>query len=175
MRPSQSHDRLSLLRLPAELRNRVWELALIDTHPIVVDQSNYRQPALLRTCSQIRNEAAAIYYEQNTFADDISDLDFTADFTFAQHAGQYDAKIFMFGHVSRASWQNLVRACKRFHGGGCNGLRYTGTRPVEWRLAARAFDLVHALRHTRWEETEQALNVFKATVAESNPTRWRWE
>lgn len=76
-----------LLRLPAELRNRIYELVLVinghlevdpnfDAHapfPFPGEASELRmievikEPALLRSCSEIRTEATEMYYTQNTF------------------------------------------------------------------------------------------------------------
>ncbi|KAF2831490.1 hypothetical protein CC86DRAFT_402011 [Ophiobolus disseminans] len=63
-----------LLRLPAELRNRIYELALnqgnIQLFPgIQADSRPEDKPelALLRTCRQILSEASPIFYSINTF------------------------------------------------------------------------------------------------------------
>lgn len=82
-----------LLNLPAELRNRIYELTLVKGEPVKIlqillpQQSSVRrshtartmmqmkaenkdlarEPALLHTCQQVRNEATAIYYGGNTF------------------------------------------------------------------------------------------------------------
>lgn len=66
-----------LFKLPAELRNRIYEYALTDDkQPLVVvhtwlSVSNgyglCMQPALVRTCRAIRNEALSIFYSSNEF------------------------------------------------------------------------------------------------------------
>ena len=62
-----------LLLLPAELRNRIgfevlavgdfWKEYILtcDEDEIVIDRNEYLQPALLRTCKQIREEASKMY------------------------------------------------------------------------------------------------------------------
>lgn len=56
------------LRLPAELRNRIYDYALIERkQPIVVRVATTRPPALLSTCKTIRNEAIKIWATRNFF------------------------------------------------------------------------------------------------------------
>ncbi|KAK5124760.1 hypothetical protein LTR85_001473 [Meristemomyces frigidus] len=54
-----------LLLLPAELRNCIYELAI--TACTFIWMKDARQPALTRTCRQIRGESLPIFYECNTF------------------------------------------------------------------------------------------------------------
>lgn len=63
-------------KLSAELRNRIWEFAIIEEDPIrvVSPPAGLRatavdciQPAITRTCAQIRNEALGMFYAKNTF------------------------------------------------------------------------------------------------------------
>lgn len=50
-----------LLELAGEIRNRIYRYALLVTStPIDITANNFQQPPLLRTCPQIRNEAASI-------------------------------------------------------------------------------------------------------------------
>ena len=60
-----------LMRLPAELRLRIYDYALTeDTYVMLLNDEGAKtgQPALLRTCRQIRNEALDLYYSSNVFA-----------------------------------------------------------------------------------------------------------
>lgn len=71
------------LDLPAELRNRVYHLSLVESHPI---QAIYRggredesiwvkppeQPALTFTCKKVRQETLPIFFGQNSFVFDTS-------------------------------------------------------------------------------------------------------
>ena len=64
------------LDLPAELRNRIYHLAL--TRPDTINVTSFdiakpqfnssaTQPALTQICRQIRNEALPVFYNQNCF------------------------------------------------------------------------------------------------------------
>lgn len=62
-----------MMKLPAELRNRVHELVLVDdTKPSNIRSGKSEDPALLRTSRQIRFEARAIYYCLNEFSLSVS-------------------------------------------------------------------------------------------------------
>ncbi|GIZ43609.1 hypothetical protein CKM354_000682800 [Cercospora kikuchii] len=66
-------------KLPAELRNRIWELAVVNEQPLevsftfepddeiafsLIDKST---SSLLVTCKQVRDECASMFYNRNTF------------------------------------------------------------------------------------------------------------
>lgn len=64
-----------ILALPAELRNQIYQEVFVDRWNVLVRtieradwlQRKWSPPALLHTCSEIRNEASAVYYGGNTF------------------------------------------------------------------------------------------------------------
>lgn len=63
-------DESPLSRLPPELRNTIYEYALSNAEPIVINQLEcrlWRPPALLRCCSKLQNEASGLYYGSNIF------------------------------------------------------------------------------------------------------------
>ncbi|CAK4033158.1 Hypothetical predicted protein [Lecanosticta acicola] len=62
---AQSRKRINFFDLPAELRTVIYEHALGQKERIRVPKS--ASPSLLRTCTQIRNEASSIYYSTNSF------------------------------------------------------------------------------------------------------------
>ncbi|KAK5112303.1 hypothetical protein LTR85_011575 [Meristemomyces frigidus] len=63
------HQDSPLLKIPPELRNIIYDLVLTSDKPIdTQDTAAARVSALLATCTQIRREAAPIFYGQNTFS-----------------------------------------------------------------------------------------------------------
>lgn len=62
-------DSLFLSKLPAELRNRVYELVLVHRREIKVNSRQRLRDhrAILQTCKKIRQEASKIYYTRNAF------------------------------------------------------------------------------------------------------------
>lgn len=76
-------DSSLLSTLPAELRNAIYEMAVLEEDAIDVNIKpvssrspnsdsghwpSWKPPALLQTCRQVRSEAAPIFYGNNTFA-----------------------------------------------------------------------------------------------------------
>lgn len=78
-------DASPLNKLPAELRNNIYELALhnpggidIDVmfaNKIITAQASQQLLALTETCKQIRQESLPLFYATNTFSFATSDLD----------------------------------------------------------------------------------------------------
>lgn len=61
-------DYSPLSRLPAELRNYIYELVCVTDNPIIISfRYFWDPPMLLQTCRQLRAEAAPIYYGDNIF------------------------------------------------------------------------------------------------------------
>ena len=68
--------RCKFIELPAELRNRIYRLALLEPDAIKInDSSTPQEPSLLSACRQIRQEAISIYYGENHFELQVADLD----------------------------------------------------------------------------------------------------
>lgn len=69
-----------LLALPAELRNRIYEFAIVESTPIDMVMrkrtGSDAQPGLTRTCRQIRQETLQMFFQDNVFRFDCdNDLD----------------------------------------------------------------------------------------------------
>ncbi|KAK4622091.1 hypothetical protein CLAFUW4_06607 [Fulvia fulva] len=58
--PPAPSKQCHLLELPAELRNRIYEL-------VVADHTSIHQPNLMRTCRQTRGEALSLFYSTHIF------------------------------------------------------------------------------------------------------------
>lgn len=76
-------DQSPFIRLPPELRDDIYEMVLVQDHPIGISQppdsktSRVSFAALLQTCHQIRNEAIAIFYSSNSFVISTPGANFT--------------------------------------------------------------------------------------------------
>lgn len=75
-----------LLELPAELRNRIYRDVLVSDH-VGIEAHTFSQPAMLKTCCQIRSEATSIYYIESTFYVGADDFDHRLLAAFCQQAG----------------------------------------------------------------------------------------
>jgi len=109
-------QRLSLLILSGELRNKIYEYVLVRRGYIIVDRCNLAAPALLTTCGQIRNEASGYYYQLNTFRVICWDTDYSALFAFHQRTHSHrvnDLKIVYRGNTN--GWNGLLKALRVVH------------------------------------------------------------
>ena len=64
-----------LLDLPSELRNKIYELALISDEPVHVYGGSVGRPPLLRACKQIAIEASGIFFANNRFIAHLAGVD----------------------------------------------------------------------------------------------------
>ncbi|KAK5127349.1 hypothetical protein LTR85_006688 [Meristemomyces frigidus] len=68
-----------LLALPPEMRNRIYRACLVEgdisIHSDDAGNDLPTEPAILRTCRQIRDEAESILYQENTFDFTVEDHD----------------------------------------------------------------------------------------------------
>ncbi|KAK3710461.1 hypothetical protein LTR37_010304 [Vermiconidia calcicola] len=80
--------------LPAELRTLIYQFALTEDGEIAITR-HLKQPPLLRTCRQVRNEALQLWYTSNTFYIDVSDCDDTELYAFEQHLRNIDVDVWL--------------------------------------------------------------------------------
>lgn len=72
---SPTNSASPLLNLPPELRNRIYRFALIEPNTVHVHRAgwSFHQPALLKSCRQIRHEALGLFYLENKICTEIRD------------------------------------------------------------------------------------------------------
>lgn len=65
---------LFLMDLPRELRNKIWRASVVSDTTFVFpeDELGREQPDLAMVSRQVRNEVLKLFYEENTFAIDVS-------------------------------------------------------------------------------------------------------
>ena len=140
------------LQLPAELRNTIYELALVEQSPIPVDKEVNRlngfpdEPSLLRLCSSIRNEAIGIWLKSNEFAFTVTDCDADVLNRWAAYCDSFgfgDIKIsIILEHTSYFdSWHNLLHWCRAIFQG-------KGARMVAWNDDMNQYE--RAVSNAHW-------------------------
>lgn len=113
-----------LLKLPGELRNRIYRSALLEQPYVTVGRAAFVEPGLLLVCHQIRREAAPIYYGENKFRipapnyDSATCLRWMAKRTALSL--KYDVRIqcsLTLGNGSdrQPDWENALQWLHRFH------------------------------------------------------------
>ncbi|KAK5111965.1 hypothetical protein LTR85_011712 [Meristemomyces frigidus] len=147
------------LSLPPELRNAIYEYALLGPSSIEVNP-DFKIPGPLVACQQVRNEALGIYYKLNTFSIVVEDCDATLLNLWTQHCckiGQleYDLAILVDGD---ANWDNLVKWVKAIWAGDGSRrlLEVEGMSELEQSICA-AHDIGYELTHSKWQGCEDAL------------------
>jgi len=112
---AKNRESSRLLQLPPELRNRIYEHAVFDN--VVMITPSLKQPSLLHSCKQIREEALGIFYA-NEFKLHIQDCDAGLLMAFSVHlkdVGHEDG-VMRFS-VGGKNWNNLQQWCLRIWAG----------------------------------------------------------
>ncbi|KAK5121072.1 hypothetical protein LTR85_005556 [Meristemomyces frigidus] len=91
--PNRRVQNSSLLKLPAELRNRIYFLVVMEPDPqddpagdCYIDiTADLKQPGLVRTCHQLRGEGLVIWYSNSVFFVDVDDCNSSLALKFEKH------------------------------------------------------------------------------------------
>ncbi|KAK4504855.1 hypothetical protein PRZ48_002818 [Zasmidium cellare] len=158
-----------LLKLPGEIRNRIYRFALVESGNLDINPNGPGEPALLRVCRTVRNEGRSIYYTENVFTLKITEFNGAKYMPFMWQFDRYEPLVtkpnVMFDIRGRANWANLVEWVKADHRG-------PGIRPNLDELAAEsdyvmsgAFSLAKTMHWLPWPMLEEALNAMHRALA----------
>lgn len=170
-----------LLRLPSELRNRIWQYSLRSDDGIcaVNEHENFPEPGLLSTCTQIRREAIGIFHFENEFSVTITSYcPSMAIFmfkrtdlmrrNFAPPVMRLTANM-----QGPPSWKNLLAWLKGVHQGnasnftsppGAKSMRNSVHRVKkneEFEFLSGLFATTHKMRGEPWEAVESILDMLR--------------
>ena len=162
----------SLLTIPAELRNTIYEHVLLRKQRIDLNETS-KPPGLLATCRQIRKETIAIYFKGNDFVFKVHEYD-GAD---ASHAFKLVRKYRP--NDSKAICIELCENCTNVH--ICKLHKWLKAYHAESKmpflrqdkcaeetdaqtLARRTFGVVQAMRSKPWEDVEEVLASFYRAI-----------
>lgn len=165
----------SLLGLPAELRNRIYRFALIKPKTIDIDQSKWptHQPALLKTCKQIRREALGVFYFENKFCARIYDWDPVVKDRFSRLMVAYNTKCPQLSHSFKGSpnWTNLLEWLRAVHEGRISGISdcVGRARTSERKLVGILFLIARRTRvNMPWPEVVRLLEAHREVLGQLN-------
>ncbi|KAK0307650.1 hypothetical protein LTR01_005650 [Friedmanniomyces endolithicus] len=150
-----------LLDLPPEIRNTIYHLVLVrECRKRVLAPALPYDPALLRTCHQIRQEAQGIFLHQNTFYITVFNLRYTIPRTHWFHlVAPQNRYVVLAPETKKMQWEHLRDWLKAYHAGEATRLpvpeRYLA--PDSHQVAARAFVTVDRLGEVKWEVVGEAL------------------
>ena len=156
-----------LLRLPPELRNKIYQLVIVKHESIHIDKTtfNNHQPSLLRTCCAIRNEAVKIFYAESQFSITVEDWDASLlqrlDELLKTHGVQYSSDCALNTHGD-PSWRNLLQWLEHYYADGGSSLRQpvmgedmqypTEVAKMEVKIIGAAFSIVKKCRGMPWKD-----------------------
>ncbi|KAK5127463.1 hypothetical protein LTR85_006802 [Meristemomyces frigidus] len=163
LEPSTDSAKGTLLSLPPEMRNRVYRAALIDNSEIVILPKGPLpdEPALLRTCSQIRNEATSIYYKENRFVFEIRDNDASLHIQWCRSSQErlHTGRNF-FRLTESTNWTNLLHWLESYYSRRCCGVDVTDIgSPFE--TVAQLTSVVKKLRTSTDLEWSQVADILE--------------
>ncbi|KAK4626902.1 hypothetical protein CLAFUW4_05047 [Fulvia fulva] len=171
-----------LLTLPAEIRNRIYEYALIE-HPNILITPAIREPPLLSANRQIRTEALGIYYSNlNIFILPIHSSDATLYLRWHTHLQSLGFDDMTSGLVRLSGtprWENLFRWCKAVYQGGASMIRFKedirikGQTTAMYHVVIAGLEIAKAGRESglRWDVVEKLLGSLMYGVVEYDE-RW---
>lgn len=163
----------ALLSLPAELRNCVYRYVLVAGSRLIVDTPEaVRQPALLRTCSQIRKEALNLYYADNSFEIVMHDCDSDILHAFCKASLTRESIKATITDTGRINWANLLVWLQRIHAGSAASV--LGARPSRARngtneVFAATLEIAYQLHDLPWKRVLPLVEMQRADLARLEP------
>jgi hypothetical protein len=179
----QSSDTLTqsdspLLNLPGELRNRIYRFAIISPLSIELDIGRWQnhQPALLRTCKQVRIEALRLFYIENKITTNIHDWDPVVKVRCSQLLASHKIKSHHLYHyfTGGPNWTNLLAWLKAVFEGKIGGISSClgKTRTVERKIVGGMFLYVSTtVKGTEWPHLLPQLELQREILGMNDP-RW---
>lgn len=180
-----SNEDSPLLKLPAELRNAIYSLALeppVDDRPItIINRSRSPHPDLLGVCRQIREEALKVYYSESHFWVEQEGFSGDTDRVFTTLLWRYNptasVTVDIVGSIV-PNWSSIFRYLEDVHYGRANGLEL----PVEGLEDAHAdlkvlwgtFNLVRFTANLDWDYVAAMLNTQRAVLGMMDE-RWLYD
>lgn len=182
-----------LLRLPPELRNRIYiySLHLNEDGRICVNEGeDFSEPALLSTCKQIRREARGVFYSENAITGVITSYSPATPVFLAKKSTELtrtcglQLKALRFTFQGPARWKNLLSWLKAVHQ---TQAFYVSTKRLaeiaspqtmntnqlaqykRQALESAIFEMVILMKGQPWETMEPALTPYRYGLERFDP------
>lgn len=168
--------------LPGELRNRIYFYSLVRPQNIEITAQNWptHQPALLKTCKQIRFESLSIFYNENSISANIHDYNPVVKNVCQALWGSHSLDTSQFSHyfTGKPHWENLLAWLKAFSQGDMRGISDVVNKPrsLERKTIGVMF-LMATMARTNgmsWEHLEEMLLAQKGLLVKGDK-RWSLE
>ncbi|KAH9842125.1 hypothetical protein Tdes44962_MAKER07677 [Teratosphaeria destructans] len=168
-----------LLRLPAELREAIFEYAVAEDNDIAIYE-DLGPPEWLMAAKQVRHEALHLWYTVNKFEIVVSDLDGSVTCAWARHINNLD--LGDLAHrpappttllLESYNWTNIVRWANVIWKADSSILPDPLDEPTPTQAALyTALWLAWDYSALSWEECEAALDRFRYSLA-AQDGRWK--
>lgn len=169
----------NLFTIPGEIRNIIYRFVLISKRSIHVTGVTFPEPAIMRTCYLMRQEALPIYFLENSFQLHCTDWDRTYLHKFPRRLQrqlgpekqpEVNIQCVNFGSwTHKANLLNLLKAC---HERQFGGFTYQAD-DIESSAVTGAFEIARTMRAVSWEAVEKILEVYLNEVSKRKG-RWGW-
>ena len=157
---------ISLLSVPAEIRNSIYEYALVERGVIQIT-SGLLVPALLSTCRQIRSEAYKIWLTDNNFRLAIESFDGKLAAAWAQ---------LLFDHGARKgpailcspsqNWSNILLWCEIVHSRGMTLTMSDDSKASKFNaILHAALSVAARCQSVSWSECKKTLESLRSVLA----------
>lgn len=170
------------------MREYIWEYALAEKGIIWLYFDNerlpaearfepYKEPGLMSTCRQIRNEALPIYYKLNKFVAQAKDKLVPKVIELEKKCramGVSDAMKMSVCPVNAPVWARTLQWCEHVHGGGKwypneKTMRKEKVNEIFYRAALQ---MTNDLENVEWKTCKRALDLLKSTQVELDGAAW---
>ena len=172
--PDNSKSRF--LSLPAELRNEIYRLVLVEDKRLNIKKDLPTQPGLLRACRQTRQEGLDIYLQDNYFVFYINHFDASTYLQWCRASRKHIGCHHGFVVANSANWDNLLDWLEAYYHGECKGTTVQNEASRMGEVAACMFNLMRVLRDYRevkvgdltWETFERMFGEVKRALEATN-------
>ena len=183
-KPSAVHldkPKPELLSIPGEIRNMIYRMALLSNGRVNISKYPLPEPALLRTCRQLRQETIAIFYLENRFSVECPDWNYWNFRGLVERLRRLKSsndistsRIACRPNGSLVHKPNLLEFLRATYEGLVSGLVYDNQKKVTTTAITGAFDIARTMRGQDWSTVEKVLEVYLQEVAKAR-VGWQWE
>ncbi|KAK5127467.1 hypothetical protein LTR85_006806 [Meristemomyces frigidus] len=161
-----------LLKLPAELRNAIYRLSVVERNKVMISSRRPAppQPGIMQVSRQVRAEIVSIYYKENTFGHIIRDYDYRLYRKWCLSSKFRVKSNMVFKTHKPTNWANLLEWVKAWYHGECGfpGPLPDGVPSVECSMVKMAVRMRD--RHLlSWDEVASNLEDAHQALVAVNP------
>ena len=157
------------------MRNAIYRFALLSEETTTIT-AELKPPALLSTCSEIRDEAIGIWHLEQKFTLSIPDCNSDLASKFMAMSWRYarapnQARYLGPSDLGGPNWTNLMKWCQRINTGHMCALGIATHNDDMYKIVGAATMIAHTHYGHEWAKCEEALVAFRH-VAGTVDAQW---